>query len=87
MIDLATLGTAGAALLGGAAAWHGSKRGSFATITDRLDKELKEERAQRKLLTHYVVALTHWARTVDPGGPAGAPPTPPDELDLTPWTS
>lgn len=85
MLDLATLGTAAATVLGGAAAWRQSRRSSFTTITNRLDRELREERRQRKLLTSYVLELTRWSRRVDPGGPAGPPPTPPDDLDLSPW--
>lgn len=85
MVDLATLGTAVATVLGGAAAWRQSKRSQFATITNRLDRELKDERRQRRLLTTYVVDLHRWARQVDPGGPAGPPPDPPDDLELLSW--
>jgi hypothetical protein len=85
VIDLASLGTGAAAILGGAAAWRQSRRSSFTTITNRLDRELRYERQQRKVLTSYVVDLTRWARRVDPGGPAGPPPDPPVDLDLTPW--
>lgn len=84
MIDLATLGTAGAAVLGGAAAWRQSRRSSFTTITNRLDQELRDERKQRKLLTQAYVDLHRWARTVD-HGLAGAPPDPPADLELLPW--
>lgn len=85
MIDLGALGTAAATVLGGAAAWRQSRRSSFTTIVNRLDRELREERRQRKLLTSYVLGLTRWARQVDPGDPAGPPPVPPDDLDLSPW--
>jgi hypothetical protein len=85
VLDLAAIGTAAATVLGGAAAWKQSRRSSFTTITNRLDRELKYEREQRKLITSYVVELTRWARRVDPGGPAGPPPAPPADLDLSPW--
>lgn len=85
MVDLATLGTAIATVLGGSAAWRQSRRSSFTTITNRLDRELKREIEQRKLLTRAYVDLHRWARHVDPGGPAGPPPDPPDDLELLSW--
>ncbi|MFJ2176244.1 hypothetical protein ACIOHE_25565 [Streptomyces sp. NPDC087851] len=62
-----------------------SRRSDFATITERLDKELKDERVQRKLLTSFVLDLMKWAQRVEPASAAGPPPDPPADLDLTPW--
>lgn len=84
MIDLGGLGTAVAAALGGAAAWRQSRRSSFTTITRRLDRELRHEREQRRLLTQAYVDLRRWAAHIDPGL-AGPPPAPPDDLELLPW--
>jgi hypothetical protein len=85
VFDVATLGTAAATVLGGAAAWRQSRRSSFTTITRRLDTELAHEREQRKLLAQAYIELHRWARRVDPGGPAGPPPDPPDDLELLSW--
>jgi hypothetical protein len=84
LIDLASIGTAAAAGLGGAAAWRQSRRSSFTTITRRLDSELRHEREQRRLLTQAYVDLRRWAARIDPGL-AGPPPAPPDDLELLPW--
>ncbi|MFE1321580.1 hypothetical protein [Kitasatospora phosalacinea] len=62
-----------------------NKRADFTAITERLDRDLKDERAQRRLLTSYVLELLHWARRVDPNTAAGPVPEPPSELDLSPW--
>lgn len=75
--------TAVGVAVGGIATWRQSKRASFTTITSRLDRELKYERRQRKLLTSYVVDLMRWARDV-PAPPTPVPEPPPD-LDLSPW--
>ncbi|MFF5451893.1 hypothetical protein ACFY40_11710 [Streptomyces sp. NPDC012950] len=60
-------------------------RAAFAAITDRLEKEVVEERRQRRLLTSYVLDMLRWARLVGPDTVAGPPPNPPQDLDLTPW--
>lgn len=62
-----------------------NRRSDFTAITERLDKELATERVQRKLTTSFVLDLLRWAQRVGPGTPAGPPPDPPVELDLTPW--
>ncbi|MFF0967939.1 hypothetical protein ACWDQO_00175 [Streptomyces sp. NPDC003703] len=60
-------------------------------ITERLDREVKEERTQRKRkrkpLTRAYLGLRRWARRVGPDTPAGPAPEPPVELDLAPWQS
>lgn len=88
-MDIGALAAAGAAVLVGLFTWTQSRatnrRSDFATITERLDRELKDERVQRKLLTAYVLELLKWAHRVDPSAPAGPPPAPPADLDLTPW--
>ncbi|WP_018565108.1 hypothetical protein [Streptomyces sp. PsTaAH-124] len=58
-------------------------------ITERLDREVKEERTQRKRkpLTRAYLDLRRWARRVGPDTPVGPAPEPPVELDLTPWQS
>ncbi|MEV7240468.1 hypothetical protein AB0N92_04280 [Streptomyces sp. NPDC093248] len=79
------------ALVVGLLSWTQSRatnrRSDFTAITERLDKELKEERTQRKLLTAYVVDIWRWAKRVGPDTPAGPAPEPPADLDLTPWRS
>nr|WP_202450324.1 hypothetical protein [Streptomyces sp. SID4917] len=62
-----------------------NRRSDFTAITERLDKELKDERVQRKLLTSFVLDLLRWAQRVEPDTRAGQPPEPPVDLDLTPW--
>lgn len=88
-MDVGALVGGGVALAVGLLSWNQSRatnrRDNFRTITDRLDKELEEERTQRKLLTSYVLDLWKWARKVGPDTPAGPAPEPPSELDLTPW--
>jgi len=76
VVDLATLATAAGTVVAGVAAWRQSRRASFTSITNRLDRELRAEREQRKLLTGYVVDLMKWARTMDPAGLGGPPPQP-----------
>ncbi|MGW9058923.1 hypothetical protein [Streptomyces sp. NPDC055733] len=77
------------ALVVGLLSWTQSRatnrRADFTAIADRLDKEVKEERTQRKLLTRAYLDLFQWARRVGPDTPAGPAPEPPVELDLTPW--
>ncbi|NUS79141.1 MAG: hypothetical protein HOV70_23480 [Streptomyces sp.] len=77
------------ALVVGLLSWTQSRatnrRSDFMAITERLDKEVKEERTQRKLLTRAYLDLFQWARRVGPDTPAGPAPEPPVELDLTPW--
>ncbi len=88
-MDVGALVAAGVALLVGLLTWGQSRatnrRSDFTAITERLDRELKDERAQRKLLTSYVLDLLRWAHLVGPTTQAGPPPEPPQELDLTPW--
>ncbi|WP_316773427.1 hypothetical protein [Streptomyces sasae] len=67
----------------GCASW--TRPANWPAITSRLDKELKEERTQRKPLTRAYLDLHRWARRVGPDTPAGPAPEPPAELDLTPW--
>jgi hypothetical protein len=88
-MDVGAMVGGAVALVVGLLSWTQSRatnrRDNFRTITDRLDKELGEERTQRKLLTSYVVDLWKWAKKVGPDTPAGPAPAPPDDLDLTPW--
>lgn len=86
---LAALAAAAVTLVGGFLTFNQSRasnrRADFTTITERLDRELKDERTQRKLLTSYVIELWRWGGRVGPDNPAGPPPDPPTELDLSPW--
>ncbi|MFC9606090.1 hypothetical protein ACFTTN_21825 [Streptomyces niveus] len=85
-MDIAGLGAAAVALVVGLLGWTQSRatnrRSDFTTITERLDRELRIEREQRRLGTFYLVALLKWGRRV---APASDPvPEPPPELDLSP---
>ncbi|MFF0140487.1 hypothetical protein ACFYRN_28985 [Streptomyces sp. NPDC005227] len=88
-MDVGALVGGGVALVVGVLAWTQNRgtnrRENFRTITDRLDKELKEERTQRKLLTRAYLDIWGWARRVGPDTPAGPAPEPPVDLDLSPW--
>lgn len=84
-LDLAALGEAAAAMLGGLATWRQSRRASLSASLNRVDLELRHEREQRKLLTRAYVDLRRWAARIDPGQ-AGPPPEPPDDLELLPWS-
>lgn len=88
-MDLGALVGGAAALVVGLLTWGQSRatnrRADFKEITDRLDRELRDERTQRKLLTAYVVDIWRWAKKVGPDTPAGPAPEPPADLDLTPW--
>jgi hypothetical protein len=88
-VDIGAVATAGSAALVGVLTWGQSRkanrRSDFTTITDRLDRELTAERAQRRILTGYVVEMIHWARRVEPTTAAGPVPEPPADLDLSPW--
>ncbi|MFD6531595.1 hypothetical protein [Streptomyces sp. NPDC060184] len=88
-MDFSGLAAAGVALIVGLLGWTQSRatnrRSDFAAITDRLDKEVQEERVQRRLLTRAYLDLWGWARRVGPDTPAGPAPDPPVDLDLTPW--
>jgi hypothetical protein len=88
-VDIGAVATAGSTVLVGVLTWGQSRksnrRSDFRAITDRLDRELRAERTQRRLLTSYVVDMIHWARRVEPTTAAGPVPEPPDELDLSPW--
>ena len=83
------LAAAGVSLVVGLLTWGQSRatnrRSDFAAITERLDKELADERTQRRLLASFVLDLLRWAQQVEPTSQAGPPPDPPAELDLTPW--
>jgi hypothetical protein len=88
-VDIGALAAAAVALVVGLLGWTQSRatnrRSDFAAITERLDKEVAAERVQRKLTTSFVLDLLRWAHRVGPDTPAGPPPDPPAELDLTPW--
>ncbi|MGW3191584.1 hypothetical protein ACWDBT_27465 [Streptomyces ardesiacus] len=88
-MDVGALVGGAVALLVGLLSWTQSRatnrRSDFMAITERLDKEVKEERTQRKLLTRAYLDLFQWARRVGPDTPAGPAPEPPSDLDLTPW--
>ncbi|MFF3928550.1 hypothetical protein [Streptomyces hirsutus] len=88
-MDVGALVGGAVALVVGLLSWTQSRsanrRSDFVAITDRLDREVKEERTQRKLLTRAYLDLYQWARRVGPDTPAGPAPEPPTELDLTPW--
>ena len=89
MTDWGALLAGAGTILVGVLTWGQSRatnrRDDFTTITDRLDREVQQERAQRRLLTSYVMDLLAWARRVEPDTQAGPPPPPPAELDLSPW--
>jgi hypothetical protein len=88
-VDVGALAAAGVALLVGLLTWTQSRatnrRSDFSAITERLDKELADERSQRRLLAAFVHDLLRWAHRVDPTSQAGPPPEPPVELDLPSW--
>ncbi|MFD8805549.1 hypothetical protein [Streptomyces sp. NPDC059597] len=88
-MDIGAIVGGGVALVVGVLGWTQSRatnrRSDFQTITERLDREVKEERTQRKLLTRAYLDLWGWARRVGPDTPAGPAPDPPVDLDLTPW--
>jgi sugar (pentulose or hexulose) kinase len=88
-MDIGALVGGGVALLVGVLSWTQSRatnrRSDFTAITERLDRELKDERTQRKLLTSFVLDLLRWAQRVEPESQAGPPPVPPADLDLSPW--
>lgn len=90
-MDVGAVLAAAVALVVGLLTWSQSRatnrRSDFTAITERLDREVRDERTQRKLLTSYVIDLGRWARLVGPDTPAGPPPDPPADLDLTPWRS
>lgn len=86
-MDIAGVGAAAVGLVVGLLGWTQSRatnrRSDFTTITERLDRELKVEREQRRLQTFYLVSLLRWGRRV---APVDDPiPEPPQELDLSPW--
>jgi hypothetical protein len=88
-MDVGALVGGAVALVVGLLSWTQSRatnrRSDFKEITDQLRQDLDSERAQRKLLTSYVVDLWRWAKRVGPDTPAGPAPEPPQDLDLTPW--
>ncbi|AMW11599.1 hypothetical protein A4E84_20140 [Streptomyces qaidamensis] len=88
-MDVGALVGGAVALVVGLLSWTQSRatnrRSDFMAITDRLDREVKEERTQRKLLTRAYLDLHRWARRVGPDTSAGPAPEPPADLDLTPW--
>ncbi|MFK0173432.1 hypothetical protein ACIQU5_32080 [Streptomyces sp. NPDC090306] len=81
--DLGAVAAAGSAALVGFLTYAQSRRterrSDFGTITERLDRELEYERAQRRLLTRYVLQLRRWAQAVP--SPPTPVPEPPPELD------
>uniref|UniRef100_UPI00211D7283 hypothetical protein n=1 Tax=Streptomyces sp. b94 TaxID=1827634 RepID=UPI00211D7283 len=89
LMDVGALAAAGVALVVGFLTWTQSRatnrRSDFTAITDRLDRELREEKIQRRMQGSYILDLLRWARVVGPSTPAGPPPEPPAELDLSPW--
>ncbi|MFE9851142.1 MULTISPECIES: hypothetical protein [Streptomyces] len=88
-MDFGGLAATGVALIVGLLGWTQSRatnrRADFTAITERLDKEVQEEKIQRRLQGSYLMELLRWARSVGPSTPAGPPPDPPIDLDLTPW--
>lgn len=88
-MDVGALVGGAGAVLAALLAWTQSRatnrRSDFTAITERLDRELADERKQRKLLTSYVVDIWRWAQRVGPDTPAGPAPEPPSDLDVTPW--
>ncbi|WP_432001642.1 hypothetical protein [Streptomyces sioyaensis] len=86
-MDIGALATALVALLVGLLTFSQSRatsrRDDFTVIADRLERQLIDERRQRRLLTSYVLDLRRWGRRI---APSDDPiPEPPSELDLTPW--
>ncbi|MER5882728.1 hypothetical protein ABT160_02750 [Streptomyces sp. NPDC001941] len=88
-MDMGALVASGVAGLVGVLTWQQSRasnrRSDFTAITERLDRELKEEKVQRRLTNSYVLELLRWARRVEPTTQAGPVPDPPADLDLSPW--
>jgi hypothetical protein len=88
-VDIGAVAAAAVALVVGLLTWSQSRatnrRSDFTAITERLDRELRDERTQRRVLTSYVIELWRWGGRVGPDTPAGPPPPPPADLDLTPW--
>ncbi|MFI6700330.1 hypothetical protein ACIBJC_15355 [Streptomyces sp. NPDC050509] len=86
-MDIAGVAAAVVGLVVGVLGWTQSRatnrRSDFTTITERLDRELRVEREQRRIQTYYLVALVKWGRRVAPEG--DPVPEPPPELDLSPW--
>ncbi len=70
-MDVGALVGGGVALVVGLFSWTQSRatnrRSDFTAITERLDKEVKEERTQRKLLTRAYLDLLLWARRASTG--------------------
>lgn len=75
------------ALVVGLLSWTQSRatnrRSDFQAITDRLDRDLAKYEKRLTLVTRGYLELQRWARLVGPNSPAGPPPEPPAELDLT----
>ncbi|MFE5662469.1 hypothetical protein ACFQ7W_00865 [Streptomyces niveus] len=88
-MDVTALVAAGVGAVVGLLGWKESRasnhRANFTAITGELRTDLTEERTQRRLLAWYVVDLWRWGQRVGPDTPAGPPPDPPAELDLSPW--
>ncbi|MGW3110568.1 hypothetical protein [Streptomyces sp. NPDC001091] len=99
-MDVAAVATVAVPAAIGVMTWvqslRADRRNDFTVITDQLRQDLKtekderrsevsEERTQRKLLTRAYLDLRQWAKRVGPDTPAGPPPDPPPELDLSPW--
>ncbi|MFB6948883.1 hypothetical protein ACFV85_15035 [Streptomyces niveus] len=88
-MDIGVLASTGVALLVGLLTWGQARatnrRSDFTAITGELRTDLTEERTQRRILASYVADLWRWGQRVGPDTPAGPPPDPPAELDLSPW--
>lgn len=88
-MEWGALSAAFAALVVGVLTWSQSRvsnrRADFIAIMDRLERDLKTEREQRRLLMGYVLELRRWAHTAESSTRAVSPPSPPAELDLAPW--
>ncbi|NUR26744.1 MAG: hypothetical protein HOV83_13035, partial [Catenulispora sp.] len=69
-MDIGALVGGGAAAIVGVLSWTQSRatnrRADFSTIVAVLRTDLDDERAQRRLLTAYVVDIWRWARRVGP---------------------
>ncbi|MFI8297274.1 hypothetical protein ACIGCZ_15175 [Streptomyces nigra] len=88
-MDVGAMVGGAVSLVVGLLAWGQSRatnrREDFREITARLDRDLEYEKKQRKLLTRAYLELSDWAQEVGPKTPAGPPPRPPADLDLSPW--
>ncbi|MFI1520658.1 hypothetical protein [Kitasatospora cineracea] len=77
-VDVGALASAASAALVGGMALAQSVR------SDRRADQ-RAARQQHRLIVGAYMALWHWAQRVPLDTPAGPPPEPPDDLDLSPW--